>query len=239
MQKSTKDIFFYVTLITGYIAFAVLMGNLYLNITQKVSVGPETRLKTVIIDAGHGGEDSGAIAENGVYEKDINLDIAKKLRDMLRATGFNVVMIREEDISIYDEGNETLRQKKVSDMRKRVGIVNSNSNNILVSIHQNKFDKKQFSGSQIFYSKNNENSVKLAQSVHQSIRGLLQPDNDRELKAANKDIYLLNKATVPAVIVECGFLSNDEDLKKLCTDEYKSQMAFSIYGGIIAAQAVL
>lgn len=233
MKNVTKDVIFYVVLITGYITFAVLMGNLYINIAQKASTSPNAGLKTIVIDAGHGGEDSGAVADDGTLEKDINLDIAQKLRDMLKATGYKVVMIRDEDTAIYDKSSQTLRQKKVSDMKKRVEIINSNQDNVLVSIHQNKFEKKQYSGSQIFYSQNNDASLNLAQNIQKSIRGLIQPENERELKCAGKDIYILNKATVPAVIVECGFVSNDEELKKLCDEDYKLQLAFSIYGGII------
>lgn len=234
MSNSKKDIIFYTALVTGYIAFAVLMGNLYINIAQKVSGPLNPNLKTIVIDAGHGGEDSGAVADNGILEKDINLDIAKKLRDMLRATGYKVVMTRDDDNAIYDKNCKTLRKKKVSDMKKRVEIVNSDKNNILVSIHQNKFEQKQYCGSQIFYSKNNESSLTLAQSVQKSIKNLIQPDNDRELKCANKNIYLLNQANVPAIIVECGFVSNDEELEKLMDENYKLNMAFSIYSGIIA-----
>ena len=234
MKNITKDIFFYTILVTGYIAFAILMGNLYINIAQRASTAPNNRLKTIIIDPGHGGEDSGAVADNGVLEKDINLDISKKLCDMLKATGYTVIMTRNDDISIYDKNSNSLRQKKVSDMKKRVEIINSNKNNVLISIHQNKFEQKKYSGSQIFYSKNNDDSFKLAQNIQHSIKGLIQPENDRELKCAGKDIYILNKATVPAVIVECGFISNDEELQKLSDENYKLNLAFSIYSGIIA-----
>lgn len=234
MKNLTKDIFFYAILVTGYIAFAILMGNLYINIAQKASTVPNNRLKNIIIDPGHGGEDSGAVADNGVLEKDINLDISKKLSDMLKATGYKVIMTRNDDIAIYDKNSNTLRQKKISDMKKRVEIINSSKNNILVSIHQNKFEQKKYSGSQIFYSKNNEGSFKLAQNIQHSIKSLIQPENDRELKCAGKDIYILNKADVPAVIVECGFISNDEELQKLSDDNYKLNLAFSIYSGIIS-----
>ena len=141
MKNLTKDIFFYAILITGYIAFAILMGNLYINIAQKASTVPNNRLKNIIIDPGHGGEDSGAVADNGVLEKDINLDISKKLSDMLKATGYKVIMTRNDDIAIYDKNSNTLRQKKISDMKKRVEIINSSKNNILVSIHQNKIEQ--------------------------------------------------------------------------------------------------
>ena len=161
----------------------------------------------VVIDAGHGGEDSGAVA-NSVLEKDINLEIALKLRDMLKASGIEVKMIRESDVSIYDTASGTIRERKVSDLKNRVKIVNNNKKNILVSIHQNKFEQSKYSGAQMFYSANNDKSQILAENIRKSITGLIQPENKRELKKGGSDIYLLNKATVPAVIVECGFISN-------------------------------
>lgn len=186
----------------------------------------------VVIDAGHGGEDSGAVA-NSVLEKDINLEIALKLRDMLKASGIEVKMIRESDVSIYDTASGTIRERKVSDLKNRVKIVNNNKKNILVSIHQNKFEQSKYSGAQMFYSTNNDKSQILAENIRKSITGLIQPENKRELKKGGSDIYLLNKVTVPAVIVECGFISNEEEAKNLSNEEYQSKMAFSIYCGIL------
>ena len=186
----------------------------------------------VIVDAGHGGEDGGASA-NGVLEKDINLAVSLKLRDMLTASGYTVVMTREEDISIYDSSASTIHEKKISDMRNRRDIINKSSSNILISIHQNKFEKEKYSGTQIFYSKNNGHSIKLAENIQRSVTGLLQPENKRELKAADSSVYLLDNAEVPAVIVECGFLSNKEEAKKLSTDEYQKQLAFAILCGFL------
>lgn len=186
----------------------------------------------VVIDAGHGGEDSGAVA-NSVLEKDINLEIALKLRDMLKASGIEVKMIRESDVSIYDTASGTIRERKVSDLKNRVKIVNNNKKNILVSIHQNKFEQSKYSGAQMFYSANNDKSQILAENIRKSITGLIQPENKRELKKGGSDIYLLNKVTVPAVIVECGFISNEEEAKNLSNEEYQSEMAFAIYCGIL------
>lgn len=186
----------------------------------------------VVIDAGHGGEDSGAVA-NSVLEKDINLEIALKLRDMLKASGIEVKMIRESDVSIYDTASGTIRERKVSDLKNRVKIVNNNKKNILVSIHQNKFEQSKYSGAQMFYSTNNDKSQILAENIRKSITGLIQPENKRELKKGGSDIYLLNKAAVPAVIVECGFISNEEEAKNLSNEEYQSKMAFAIYCGIL------
>lgn len=188
--------------------------------------------KMLVIDAGHGGEDSGAVA-NSVLEKDINLEIALKLRDMLKASGIEVKMIRESDVSIYDTASGTIRERKVSDLKNRVKIVNNNKKNILVSIHQNKFEQSKYSGAQMFYSANNDKSQILAENIRKSITGLIQPENKRELKKGGSDIYLLNKATVPAVIVECGFISNEEEAKNLSNEEYQSKMAFAICCGIL------
>ncbi len=229
--EKLKVYFYYSTALICIFLFGAL---LYVSVNDE----PETVTASagskpvVVVDAGHGGEDGGASA-NGVLEKDINLAVALKLKDMLTASGYTVVMTREEDISIYDSSAYTIREKKVSDMRNRKDIVNGSSNNILISIHQNKFEQSKYSGTQIFYSKNNDRSIKLAENIRRSVTGLLQPENKRELKAADSSVYLLDKAEVPAVIVECGFLSNEEEAKKLCTDEYQKRMAFAILCGFL------
>lgn len=200
---------------------------------DSISVSAENVSRTVIvIDAGHGGEDSGAV-DNGILEKDINLSISLKLRDMLTASGYQVVMTRDTDMSIYDNTASTTREKKVSDLKNRVSIINKSKNNILVSIHQNKFEQSQYFGTQMFYSKNNPGSAVLAEELRKSVTGFLQPDNKRELKQADDSIYILNQAEVPAVIVECGFLSNYEESQKLADNDYQQKMAFSIYSGIL------
>ncbi len=189
---------------------------------------------TVIIDPGHGGEDSGAVA-NGVYEKDINLAIALDLRDMLIASGYDVIMTRDTDISIYDPSASTTREKKLSDMKNRLEMINSSKDNILLSIHQNKFEQSKYSGAQIFYSVNDPSSERLAQSIRASVTGLLQPDNKRELKP-EKSVYILKNAEVPAVIVECGFISNEQEAQKLSDKEYQKNMAFAIMCGFLEFQ---
>lgn len=213
--------------------FVFLVFNAFEKVADEaVSAEISEKELIVVIDAGHGGEDSGAVA-NSVLEKDINLEIALKLRDMLKASGIEVKMIRESDVSIYDTASGTIRERKVSDLKNRVKIVNNNKKNILVSIHQNKFEQSKYSGAQMFYSANNDKSQILAENIRKSITGLIQPENKRELKNGGSDIYLLNKATVPAVIVECGFISNEEEAKNLSNEEYQSKMAFAIYCGIL------
>lgn len=188
---------------------------------------------TVVIDAGHGGEDGGAVAPDGTMEKDINLSIALKLRSIFHQNGINVVMTRNSDTSICDEGIDTLKGRKTSDMKNRLKIFNASSDNIIISIHQNKFEQSKYSGTQIFYSKNNPLSCKLAESIKSSVISNIQPENTRECKAADKNIFLLYNSENPAVIVECGFLSNGDELKMLKNDEYQSKLALAIFDGFM------
>ncbi len=216
------------------ILFSILVGNYAKPIGYSIMAKKGETAPTIIIDAGHGGEDGGAQSIDGkTLEKDVNLAIAKDLKEIFLLAGFQVEMIREEDTAIYDNDAKSLRNKKVSDLRKRVEIANSNPNNVLISIHQNQFESSKYLGTQIFYSTNNPESNILAEYVKKAVVGLMQPANTRETKPANNSIYLLSKATIPAIIVECGFLSNAEESKKLIDPNYQKQMAFTIYCGFL------
>ncbi len=194
----------------------------------------DTKYKTVIIDAGHGGIDGGAVAKDGTLEKDINLALSKKLETAMKLMGYNVVMTRAKDELIFDAGTcNTIRQKKVSDIHNRTNLINSTPDSIVVSIHQNKFSSAKYSGTQVFYSPNNEDSEPLAQSIQLAVRELLQPENKREIKKTGTNIYMLYYAKVPAVMVECGFLSNIEECNKLKSYDYQKQMMFCIMCGIL------
>lgn len=195
-----------------------------------VPTAAEKTAPTIVIDAGHGGEDGGA-GDNGLLEKDVNLSIALKLRDMLVSSGCRVVMTRDQDISLGS--GDTVRERKVDDIKKRTEIINSDKNSILVSIHQNKFPQSKYYGTQIFCSANDARSARLGECIRQSVTGLLQKENKRELKTDDGSVYILKKAEVPAVIVECGFLSNPEEAKKLSDDDYRSQMSFAIMCGVL------
>lgn len=214
------------------ITFCLVMYSAFSNITARTAADSLEQQPMIVIDAGHGGEDGGAEVD-GVLEKDINLSIAGKLSEILRLCGCRVTEIRDEDISVYDSDAQTLREKKVSDLKRRVEIANGNDNNILVSIHQNKFDNSAYSGAQLFYSSNHDDSRVLAESIRGAITSLLQKDNTRELKPAGSDIYLLDHAEVPAVIVECGFLSNQEERSKLMDDAYQNEMAYAVAMGVL------
>ncbi len=231
MEKLKVYIYYSSTVLCIFIFGALLYTAFTDNIETVYTISSKPS-PVIVIDAGHGGEDSGAV-DNGVLEKDINLDIALKLRDFLITSGYTVVMTRDTDISIYDSSSSTISEKKVSDLHNRLSIINGSDDNILVSIHQNKFEQSKYYGAQMFYSPNNPKSEYLAESIRRSVTGLLQPENKRELKAADSSIYILNKATVPAVIVECGFISNQEEAQKLSDEDYRSKMAFAIFCGVI------
>lgn len=190
------------------------------------------RTVTVIVDAGHGGMDGGATAADGTVEKDINLSIALKLRDMLDTAGYNVIMTRETDDDIADDSAKTVRQQKVSDIKNRMKIIEQTPDALFVSIHQNHYGGPSYSGAQVFYSKNNPESEKLAKAIQQDIRSLIQPQNQRAVKRTGTEIYLLYHAQSPAVMVECGFLSNADETLKLKDDNYQNAMAFSVMCGI-------
>ncbi|MDD6225520.1 MAG: N-acetylmuramoyl-L-alanine amidase [bacterium] len=230
MKKAV--VIFYTISFSLFIIFVLLMFRVYSNLykTADCSAKPDSNV-TFVIDPGHGGEDGGAVA-NGITEKDINLQISMCLADIMRANGYKVNTIRDQDCSVESEG-DTLRQRKVSDMKNRMNIYNSSENNVVISIHQNKFTDSKYYGTQIFYSPNNSESAVLAKRIKNQVKSLLQPDNSREIKKAGSDIYLLKNAETPSVIVECGFISNPEEAKKLTDKEYQKQLAWCIFQGTI------
>lgn len=186
-------------------------------------------LPVIILDAGHGGIDSGCLSVNGVEEKDINLSILLKLRGMLETTGFNVTVTRDTDRSIHDTGVQGLGNQKKSDMENRLNIVNSTDNAVFVSIHQNQFTDSKYYGAQMFYPENSSESEQLARTLQNNFVAFLQPENTREIKPVGDEIYLLHFAKCPAVMAECGFLSNPDEAAKLESEEYQYRVAFTIY----------
>ncbi|MDD5796825.1 MAG: N-acetylmuramoyl-L-alanine amidase [Oscillospiraceae bacterium] len=226
------SLFYYVFSFILLVVFVILIVSVYSNLSQAVSGIDSNETKSVIIiDAGHGGEDGGAVADK-IVEKDINLAISKKLADIFISNGFEVITTRNDDDSVETEGNTT-RERKVSDMKHRLETFNSDENNIVVSIHQNKFTENKYNGTQIFYSTNNPQSAVLAESIKNSVVSLIQPDNQRQCKKAGNEIYLLYNSKVPSVIVECGFISNREEAQKLSDENYQKQMAWAIFLGVL------
>lgn len=186
----------------------------------------------IVLDAGHGGLDSGAVGKNGVLEKDVNLSVVKHLREMLELSGFQVVVTRDEDISIYDAGVEGIRNQKLSDMDNRLKIVQSYPDSIFLCIHQNNYTDPQYFGGQMFYNNNNPDNRTLAQ-IMQNRFAVLQEGNDREIKLSGDELFLLKSNPNPSLMIECGFLSNPAEEVKLATTEYQQQVAFTIYCGVL------
>ncbi|MGN0204826.1 MAG: N-acetylmuramoyl-L-alanine amidase [Coprococcus sp.] len=183
----------------------------------------------IVIDSGHGFFDAGKTGINGAVEKEINLAIAKKLRSNLVQQGYEVRMTREDDETLYDGSCPDTKQE---DMKKRVALMNDSGCLLAVSIHQNSFTAEKYKGAQVFYYTGSEESQRLAASIQQSFLELLDDTNTRKEKA-NSDYYLLKKTIVPAVICECGFLSNSEEAALLVTDEYQEKAAWAITVGIL------
>ncbi len=187
----------------------------------------------IIIDAGHGGEDGGAVVQDNIVEKDINLAIAQKINDILSLFGFKTYMVRETDKLIYDSDSKTQRQKKNSDLRNRLSLMNNFENCLYISVHQNKYEDSRIWGAQTFYSPNDEQSPILAEFIQSSIISFTQPNNKRVIKKTGTNVFVIYNATKPAIMVECGFMSNNDELSKLKDDKYQSQMSFSISNGIL------
>ena len=180
---------------------------------------------TIVLDAGHGGEDGGAVSESGILEKDLNLTIAKKLAALLQANGLRVILTRTEDEMLYDKSADYQGRKKSLDLAARRKIAEDTPNCIFVSIHMNSYPDVREDGLQVWYSPNDPASKIIADTIQQKAQDLLQPENDRQTKAATSAIYLLHHLTLPAVLVECGFLSNPTEAELLNTPEYQEKLA--------------
>ncbi|MBE6681809.1 MAG: hypothetical protein E7600_05970 [Ruminococcaceae bacterium] len=185
----------------------------------------------VVIDPGHGGEDGGAVGVSGVLEKDINLAISQYIHDFFVFIDTDCVLTRKDDILLYESGQEN--RKKYHDVRNRVRIANAYDNPLFVSIHQNKFPMEKYFGLQVYYSSNNKNSQIIADSIQSNNKMFLQPDNNRKTKEAVKSIYVLDALKCPAVLVECGFLSNSREEGLLSNEDYQKKIAFIIFKSLI------
>ena len=186
----------------------------------------------VILDAGHGLPDGGAVAEDGTYEAKINLSIVKKLQKLLEASSCTVILTRSDENGIYQLDADTIREKKISDMKNRAEIGNNSGAEIFVSIHLNKIPSPKYSGWQTFYQKDNEDSLKLASTIQENLNYAIQKENKRVPEKV-PDIYLEKNLEIPFTIVECGFLSNSEECKLLKTEEHQEKLAWGIYTGIM------
>ncbi len=186
--------------------------------------------KIIVVDAGHGGIDGGTSGYGGL-EKNINLAISKYLKSYLEQSGAKVIMTRESDISLGEREN-TIREKKRTDIKERKSIVDNISPDIFVSIHQNFFSESKYKGAQTFYESNNINSFKLAGIVQEALRNNLDKKNNRNIAEVSNSKALFRDLKVPAILIECGFLSNKEEAELLKSKEYQQKLAHAIYIGI-------
>ena len=187
----------------------------------------DTRL--IMIDAGHGGNDPGKVGVDGVLEKDLNLQLAKKLKTLLEQQDMEVMLVREEDRGLYDENASN---KKVQDMKRRCELINEEQPVCVVSIHQNSYHEESIHGAQVFYYSTSRESEKLAKVLQSELVRVAEPENTRQAKA-NDTYYLLKKTEAPVVIVECGFLSNWADCAKLQDENYQDKLVWAIHIGIL------
>ena len=188
--------------------------------------------KTVIIDAGHGGEDCGAVGVSGVFEKSLNLEIANLLSEELTARGYTVVMTRTEDKLLYTEEENIKGIRKISDLKNRVKIANEYPDAIFVSIHMNSYKAEKYYGFQAYYNGADERSRLLADTLQRTVREKLQPDNKRAVKDGG-ELHILKNSPTCTVLLECGFLSNAKECEKLCEKEYQKELSFAVACGII------
>lgn len=190
--------------------------------------------KIVILDAGHGGEDPGAVSEfNGVREKEINFYIASKIKELLEAENYTIIMTREDDTLKYAEGTTGVTQKRKQDLIRRKKIMDESGADLVVSIHLNKFPEEKYFGAQVFFPPNSPESKTAAELIQKSLRENVDPNNKREAMLKKAEIIILKNLKTPTVIVECGFLSNAQEEKKLVNVEYQDKLALAIKEGII------
>ena len=198
------------------------LSELTTNVVKDVAIKATREDPVIVIDPGHGGEDPGKVGINDVLEKDLNLEIAMKVRDLLEEVGITVVMTREDD---------KVPNRKKQDLGNRVELINNTQPTLALCIHQNSYTTPDIFGAQVFYHTKTEEAVDVATLVQESLR-VLDANNKREIKE-NDSYYMLKYCEVPTIIVECGFLTNPTEAQKLTTKEYQEELAFAICEGII------
>ena len=213
----------------------LLAGLITFFLSERLNTGAVAAVSKpplVIIDAGHGGEDGGAVGVNGVYEKNLNLAMANELASLLRGAGVEVILTRTEDRLLYGDGEDVPGERKKNDLKNRLAVAEENPEAIFVSIHMNTFSVAKYSGLQVYYA-DTEGSQALASAIQNSVRRDVQPQNHRVPHAASSSIYLLYHAVGTSVLVECGFLSNPEECVLLSQKDYQSRLCFSIFCGMM------
>ena len=213
---------------------ALALGRLNSLVEPAMEMDVLRRTAPLSLDAGHGGEDGGAVSITGVPESKINLAIVLKLRDVLGLYGVDPILLREEDISLHDSGAGTLREKKRSDLKNRVAAIEAVEGGTLLSIHQNTYPGSRYHGTHVFYAPT-EGSQELAEHFQNSIKAALQPDNERAVKRIPDTVYIMNHVTCPAILIECGFLTNPEEEAMLRDEDYQRRLSAVIAAAWLTA----
>lgn len=239
-MKEKKYDFVLYFLCISLVLFSCVIGNSYRLIADIDINRPASSLNrledieipVVILDAGHGGEDPGAIGVDGTFEKDLNLIMVNKISEYLKLAGVDTVLTRQDDKLLYKPEENIKGQKKMYDLKNRYLIACEHERSVFVSIHMNKYSDGKYKGLQVYYSKNNKSGKDMALDVQKAVCEYLQKGNERQIKEG-RNIYLLERLMCPAVLIECGFLSNEEDCRNLCDNEYTDKMAFLISYAIL------
>lgn len=217
-QSLKQYAYYYLYAIAITLALSVGFSHTVTQVSSNVSPSQTV----IVIDPGHGGEDGGAVSITGSSESHLNLDISLRLRDALRLLGYDTLILREQDAGLHTQGG-TIRERKRSDLSNRVAKINSQENALLISIHQNHFSQSQYSGPQVFYAGSGA-SCDLAEQMQENLNRHLAPGSRRATKKA-EGIYLMQHIRSPGILIECGFLSNPEEARRLETPEYQKQLA--------------
>ena len=183
---------------------------------------------TIVIDAGHGGRDAGAVGVNGVLEKDLNLAYSATLSSLLREAGYEVVETRTEDVLLCKPEDDVQGRRKKGDLKSRLEIGQKQEKCIFISLHMNNFSSSRYQGLQVWYGATDPGSARLAECIRKTVKDHVQPSNERKSKRAGEEIFLLYHATYPAVLIECGFLSHAEECAKLCSESYRKELCSAI-----------
>lgn len=223
----------HVSLIGALLCFlAIFIFEVKKNSQDVLTYMPVTN-KVILLDAGHGGIDPGALSDDeSVEEKDINLQITLKLTELLESSGCLVLLTREDDVSLYEESpDKTTRQKYNENLKNRKKMIEESGVDAFVSVHLNKFEQSKYYGAQTFYPQGQDDSKLLSKFIQDELKRVVDETNQREVKPSN-DIYLLKDNKIPSVLIECGFLSNEKESKLLNDEKYQEKVAWAIYAGI-------
>lgn len=232
-SSSVLVIIFSLILSTYCIGFGTLFNNV--GNDRAVAAALEQKIKKcLVIDPGHGGEDGGTVGVNGVLEKDLNLSLSEVLGAILEFSGYEVVQTRKEDKMLYDRNVNYRGRKKMLDLKGRLEIAQAIKPELFIGIHMNAFPEQKYSGLSVYYSKNQLQSKDAAELIRVSVKNTLQPDNNRETKAASSNIYILDRISCPAILIECGFLSNPAECEKLSSYDYRRELSFVLYSSLVS-----